>query len=206
MDLKELLGEAYQEGMTAEDVKAYFKKQVLESGEYVNKGKAEAEKKAAEDSLSELKKQLQEKMTEDEKKKAADVETQNLIKKLQEELAQSKSTMSRNTAQSSLAEAKIKAGIKDNDKDFEEFISNIAFEDNEKTDKVSKYISKIVASAYEAGKSETVKNKLGKMGTFKEGQDGTKGSEGEEKGAYGKELAQQTKVTIPNEKNFFERK
>lgn len=206
MDLKELLGEAYQEGMTAEDVKAYFKKQVLESGEYVNKGKADAERKAVEDSAAELRRQLQEKMTEDEKKKAADVDTQNLIKQLQEELAANKSAMSKKTAQGVLAEAKLKAGIKDNDKDFEDFISNIAFEDNDKTDKVSKYISKIVTSAYEAGKSETVKNKLGKMGTFKEGQDGTKGSEGEEKGAYGKELAQQTKVTIPNEKNFFERK
>lgn len=206
MDLKELLGEAYQEGMTAEDVKAYFKKQVLESGEYVNKGKADAERKAAEDSVAELRKQLQEKMTEDEKKKAADVDTQNLIKQLKAELAENKSAMSKKTAQGALADARIKAGIKDNDKDFEDFISNIAFEDNDKTDKVSKYISKIVTSAYEAGKSETVKNKLGKMGTFNEGQEGTKEKDGEEKGAYGKELAQQTKVEIPGEKNFFERK
>ena len=203
MDLKELLGEAYNEGMTAEDVKAIFKKQLLDSGEYVNKGKAEAERKAAEQNAAEYKRQLEAKMTEDEKKKVADADTQKLIKELREELAASKSAISKKTAQSSLAEAKLKAGIKDDDKDFEEFVTSISFEDNDKTDKISKYITKIVSNAYEVGKSEAVKNKLGKMGSFKT-EDGSK--EPNEKGSFGKELAQKTKVEIPGEKNFFERK
>ena len=62
----------------------------------------------------------------------------------------------------------------------------------------------IVSSAYEAGKSEAIKNKLGKMGSFKEGQDGD--GNGDEKGSYGKQLAQSTKTQQPEVKNFFERK
>ena len=45
MDLKELMGDAFKEDMTKEDVQAFFKKQVLATGEYTNSGKAKAEQK-----------------------------------------------------------------------------------------------------------------------------------------------------------------
>ena len=202
--LKELMGDAYKEGMTKEDVQSFFKKQVLSSGEYTNAGKAKAEKDDLTKQIASLQAQLDEKMTDDDKKKKADEDTRKLIEKLQKELAESKSSQSRMTASAALSEARIKAGIKDGDSEYDEFISSIAFEDNDKTGKVSKYISKIISSAYEAGKSEAVKNKLGKMGSFKEGQDG--GDGGDEKGSYGKQLAESTKTQQPQVKNFFERK
>lgn len=201
--LKELMGDAYKEGMTKEDVQAFFKKQVLASGEYTNAGKAKAEQKELNDKIADLQAQLETKMTDDDKKKKADEDTRKLIEKLQKELAESKSSQSKMTASAALSEARTKAGIKDGDTEYDEFISSIAFEDNDKTDKVSKYISKIISSAYEAGKSEAIKNKLGKMGSFKEGQDGDGSNE---KGAYGKELAQATKVETKVQKDFFERK
>ena len=161
--LKELMGDEYKEGMTKDDVQAFFKKQVLATGEYTNSGKAKAEQKQLNDKIAELQSQLEAKMTDDDKKKKAD-----------------------------------------EDKEYDEFLSGISFEDNDKTEKISKYISKIVSSAYEAGKSEAIKNKLGKMGSFKEGQDGD--GNGDEKGSYGKQLAQSTKTQQPEVKNFFERK
>lgn len=204
MDLKELMGDAYKEGITKEEVQDFFKKQVLSTGEYTNSGKAKAEQKELNDKIAELQAQLESKMTDDDKKKKADEDTKKLIEDLQKQLSESKSSLSKSNALSSLAEAKIKAGIKDNDKEYEEFISNISFEDSEKTDKISKYVSKIVANAYEVGKNEAIKNKLGKMGSFKEGQEG--GSDGDEKGSYGKKLAQSTKVEVKGKKDFFERK
>lgn len=201
--LKELMGDAYKENMTKEEVEAFFKKQVLSSGEYTNAGKAKAESKELNDKIADLQAQLDAKMTDDDKKKKADEDTKKLIEKLQKELAESKSSQSKMTANSALASIKAKAGIKDDDTEYDEFISSIAFEDNDKTDKVSKYISKIISSAYETGKSEAVKNKLGKMGSFKEGQDGDSSNE---KGAFGKELAQSTKVDTKVQKDFFERK
>ena len=201
MDLKELLGDAYKEDMTKEEVQDFFKKQVLASGEYTNSGKAKAEQKELNDKIADLKAQLESKMTDDDKKKKADEDTKKLIEDLQRQLSESKSSLSKSNALSSLAEAKIKAGIKDNDKEYDEFISNISFEDSEKTDKISKYVSKIVANAYEIGKNEAIKNKLGKMGSFKEGDDD--GGNGDEKGSFGKQLAQSTKVESKVEKDFF---
>ena len=204
MDLKELMGDAYKEGMTKEEVQDFFKKQVLATGGYINSGKAKAEQKELNDKIAELQAQLESKMTDDDKKKKADEDTKKLIEDLQKQLSESKSSLSRSNALSSLAEAKIKAGIKDNDKEYDDFVSSISFEDSEKTDKISKYVSKIVANAYEVGKNEAIKNKLGKMGSFKEGQDD--GSNGDEKGSFGKKLAQSTKVEVNGKKNFFERK
>ena len=132
----------------------------------------------------------QSKMTDDEKKQAQDKEMQKLVEKLQKELAQSNLTISKKTASGYLSNLKTRAGIKDDDTDFEDFISNIAFEDNDKTDKISKYIANMVTNAYETGKNDAVKGKLGKMGSFKEGQEGAS----LEKGAFGKELAETTKV------------
>lgn len=201
--LKELMGDAYRDDLTKEEIQAFFKKQVLSSGEYTNAGKAKAEKDDLNKQIASLQSQLEEKMTDDDKKKKADEDTRKLIENLQKQLAESKSSQSRMTASAALAGAKVKAGIKEDDTEYDEFISSIAFEDNEKTDKVSKYISKIISNAYEAGKSEAIKNKLGKMGSFKEGQDGD-GSQ--EKGAFGKELALATKVDTKVQKDFFERK
>lgn len=202
--LKELMGDEYKEDMTKDDVQAFFKKQVLSTGEYTNSGKAKAEQKQLNDKIAELQSQLEAKMTDDDKKKKADADTQKLIETLQQQLKESNMSLSKRTAIGALADAKTKAGIKDEDKEYDEFLSGISFEDNDKTEKISKYISKIVSSAYEAGKSEAIKNKLGKMGSFKEGQDGD--GNGDEKGSFGKQLAQSTKVEIKGEKNFFERK
>lgn len=201
MDLKELMGDSYKEDITEQEALDFFKKKILSTGEYTNSGKAKAEKQELNDKIADLQSQLESKMTDDDKKKKADEDTKKLIEDLQKQLAESKSSLSKSNALSSLAEAKIKAGIKDNDKEYDEFISNISFEDSEKTDKISKYVSKIVANAYETGKNEAIKNKLGKMGSFKEGQDN--GSNGDEKGSFGKQLAQDTKTESKVEKDFF---
>lgn len=203
MDLKELMGDAYKEDLTKEEIEAFFKKQVVSSGEYTNAGKAKAEKDELNKQIANLQAQLEEKMSDDDKKKKADEDTKKLIESLQKQLAESNASRSKMTANASLASIKAKAGIKDDDTEYDEFLSSIAFEDNDKTDKVSKYISKIISSAYETGKSEAIKNKLGKMGSFKEGQEGEGANE---KGSYGKQLAQATKVENKNEVNFFERK
>ena len=202
MDLKELMGDAYKEGITADEVQAYFKKQLLATGDYENKDKANADKKKLESQVAELQKQLAGKMTDDEKKEAQNTETQKLIEKLQKQLAESNLTIAKKTALGNLSESKGRIGIKDDDTDFDDFISSIAFEDNDKTNKVSKYVSSMVQKAYEIGKSEMTKDKLAKMGSFKEGQEGG----ADEKGAYGKELAQATKVDTKVQKDFFERK
>ena len=200
--LKEIMGESYKEGMSKDDVQNFFKKQVLSGGDYVNSGKANAEKKALNDQIASLQAELDAKMTDDDKKKKEEADTKKLIEKLQKELSESRSNQSKMSALAYLSEAKTQAGIQDGDTDFDNFISNIAFEDKDKTDNVSKYIATLVKNAYEAGKKTADKNELGKMGAFKAGSDA--GSE--DKGAFGKELAQSTKIETKGQKDFFERK
>lgn len=201
--LKEMMGSAYKEGITKDEVQAFFKKQVLDSGEYTNSGKAKAEQKELNDKIADLQAQLEAKMTDDDKKKKADADTQKLIENLQKQLSESKANQSKMSAISKLAEAKINAGIKDGDTEFDEFVTEISFEDGIKTDKISNYVSKLVKNAYEAGKTEAIKNKLGKLGSFKEDSDGDSDND---EGAFGRQLAQSTKRENRNEKNFFERK
>lgn len=202
--LKEIMGNAYKDGMSKDDITAFFKKQVLASGEYENAGKSKAEKKELADKVAELQAELEAKMTDDDKKKKADADMQKMVEQLQKQLAESKVNQSKMTALSALAEAKLKAGIKDDDTDFNEFVTGISFEDADKTSKLSKYVSQIVANAYEAGKSEAIKNKLGKMGSFKDGNGDSAGNK-EEKGAFGKELAKATNYQAPEAKDFFAR-
>lgn len=203
--LKEIMGDDYKDGMSKDDIQAFFKKQVLSSGEYTNSGKAKAEQKELNDKIAALQAELDSKMSDDEKNKKADADAKKLIEDLKKQLSESKSNQSKMAALSLLAEAKIKAGIKDGDTDFDDFVSGISFEDNDKTNKISKYISKIVADAYESGKNDAIKNKLGKMGSFKEG-DGNSNSSSDDKGSYGRELAKATSYQAPEAKNFFERK
>ena len=200
--LKETMGASYKEGMSKDDVQNFFKKQVLSGGDYVNSGKANAEKKALNDQIASLQAELDAKMTDDDKKKKEESDMKKKVEELQKELSESKSNQSKMSALAYLSEAKTQAGIQDGDTDFDNFIANIAFEDKDKTDNVSKYIASLVKNAYEAGKKISDTKDLGKMGAFNNGSS----SGSEDKGAFGKELAQSTSVSTKGQVDFFERK
>lgn len=166
-ELKQLMGESYHEGMTAADVQEYFKKSLLASGNYVNKEASEASIAKLQKELSEKDNQLKTKMTDDEKKEAAVqqqlAEFEELKKKYKEQAINS----NKYQALGITASVKEKAKLKDDDKEFEEFLSDISSEDSDKTIKISKYIAKLVNEAYENGKAEMTKMKMAKMGSFK---------------------------------------
>lgn len=198
-ELKQLMGENYHEGMTAADVQEYFKKSLLESGNYVNKAASEASIAKLQKELSEKDNQLKTKMTDDEKK-AAEVQQQlaefeELKKKYKEQAINS----NKYQALGITASVKEKAKIKDDDKDFDEFLSEISSEDSEKTMKISKYIAKIVNEAYENGKAEMTKMKMGKMGSFKK--DSETDSDGKDL-EWAKELAKSGSSKTKNDYYF----
>ena len=179
-EIKELLGESYHEGMTAKEVQEAFNKMLLNTGKYVNKDNADAQqrkiKEDYEKQISELNQTLNNKMTDDEKAKAAQKQKDEEFEAMKKMLAESKLNASLLNFKSNISDVKNLAGIEDGDEEFSKFISNATLEDNEKNDSVSKYINSIVKKAYEKGKSDAVKEQLGKMG-----KDG-KGSEGDDDG------------------------
>ena len=166
-ELKQLMGDSYHEGMTGAEVQEYFKKSLLESGNYVNKEASDASIAKLQKELADKNNQIKAKMTDDEKKNAEInqqlAEFEELKKKYKEQTISS----NKYQAQGLTASVKEKAKIKDDDKEFDEFLTSISNEDGEKTAKISKYIAKIVNAAYENGKAEMTKEKMAKMGSFK---------------------------------------
>lgn len=197
--LKELMGESYHEGITNEEIQTFFKNSVLGSGEYVNKSMAEAEKKKIQDELDKTKKSLGAKLTDDEKKAELDKEREAKIKELEELL--NKNALSTNSykAIGITAEARLNADIKDDDKEFEEFINNIVSDDEEKTKSISSYVNKIVKAAYEKGKADMTKNKMANMGNFKK--NGNNNGEGGEE-STGARLGKIASNSLKNETYF----
>lgn len=181
--MKQLMGEAYKEGMTQEEVQTFFKNQVLGDGKYVNKDMADAEQRKLREALDKANLDLQNKMTDDEKKAAADKALQDQLAELQRQLAEGKVNNSKYKAMSLTAKARNNAGIEDDDKDFSEFISSISTEDENATTKIASYVNTIIEKAYEKGKAEATKNKLGMMGNFNKGSG--------EAGANGKSQAEE---------------
>lgn len=199
--MKQLMGESYKEGMTQEEVQAFFKKQVLGDGKYVNKDMADAEKKKLQAALDKANQDLQNKMTDDEKKDAADKALQDELENLRKQLLEGKVNNSEYKATSITAKARLNSGIADDDKDFVDFIKSISSEDENKTSKIANYINTIVEKAYEKGKADVTKKKLGDMGNFNSG-DGSDGNGKSEAEQRAERLAKGTGSSVKNNVYF----
>ena len=156
--LKALLGENFQ------NAQEFFKGKVLATGEYVNKGKAEAEKNDIKKLLDAANQKIKDNMSEDEKKQADVKAKDDLIAQLQAQLQSNKVETSKSKAISGIAEATTLIGIKSDDKDFVAFIENISTDDTDKTISISQYVNKLIKDSYEKGKAEATKQNLGKIG------------------------------------------
>lgn len=180
--MKQIMGEQYKENMTQDEIQSFFKNQVLGDGKYVNKDMAEAEKNKLQAALDKANADLQNKMTDDEKKAAADKALQEQVKLLQQQLSEGKINNSKYKAMSLTAKCRANAGIEENDTEFSALIDVISGEDEVVTTKMATYINTLVEKAYEKGKSDITKTKLGNMGNFKtgEGSDGNAKTEAEQ--------------------------
>lgn len=199
-ELKQLLGENYHEGMTAQEVQQYFQKSVLESGNYVNKQMAEAEQNKLKKQLEEKENALQAKLTDEEKSALAQAAKDRELQDLKDLLA--KNTLSANNykAFGMTAEARLNAGIKDDDAEFTNFLKGIVNDDEAKTTELSSYINKIVKAAYEKGKADITKNKMANMGNFNKNEN----NDGEEKGSFGAQLAKNAIASKNKNNSYFQ--
>lgn len=185
-EIKELLGDNYHEGMTAQEVQSAFNKMLLSTGKYVNKDNADAQARQIEKDLKaqidELNSSLNSKMSDEEKLKAAQKKRDDEFEEMKKLLAQTRMSSNKDKVENNISEARIITGIEPDDESYAEFILNIVSEDNEKSTKVSKYINEMVKKAYEKGKSDSIKDGLGKMGKDGKGQkEDDEGSEIESK-------------------------
>lgn len=175
-NLKDMLGEAYHDGITAEEVNTFFagkKFADLSTGLYVDKNKYDRDIQALNTTISEKNNELSAKMTDDEKKKASDKQKDDEIQRLTKLLKENTLTTNRNIAENTISSVKSLLGIKDDDADFNTFVGNITSEDNVKTTSISEYIKTLTTKAYEKGTKDATRDA---MGNFGKGQGGSPSS------------------------------
>lgn len=191
-ELQQLMGDAYKEGMTLEDVSAFFKGKKfadLSTGNYVDKNKYNNEVSTLKGQLENVQKELNTKMTDEEKIAQSQKDKDAQIEELKKLLAANTISGNKNLVVSELTKARDTLGIKSDDKDFVSFVDNITVEDTDKSNTVAKYVSQLVANAYEKGKQDATKDAMGNFGKGKSG-----GSDGKDDiGSLGKKLAEQNK-------------
>ena len=183
-NLKGLLGEAYHEGITAEEVNSFFAGKNfadLSTGQYVDKAKHDREIQNLNATLTEKTNALNAKLTDDEKASAARDADKKEIARLTELLKQNTLTSNKNLAFGSLANVKTILGLKDDDADYGAFMNNIV---------------------YEKGKKDALKDSMGKFGKQ---QKGDAGDGSKEVNNLGAKLAKQSVVGATQTVDYFKR-
>ena len=205
MNLKEMLGDAYKEGMTFEEVSNFFEGKKfadLSTGNYVDKNKYESEVNSLKTQLSEKDTALKNRMSDDEKVKLAQQEKDAEIEKLKTMLTNTAITGNKNTVNGITLSAREILGLDANDENYVSFVDNITTEDDTKSTSIATYVTKLVKDAYEKGKKDATKDDMGSMGKGK-GNDNGQSNPKDELGEFGKKLAS---MSAPKEKfDYFKR-
>ena len=205
MNLKEVLGDAYKEGMTFEEVSNFFEGKKfadLSTGNYVDKNKYESEVNSLKTQLSEKDTALKNRMSDDEKIKLAQQEKDAEIERLKTMLTNIAITGNKNTVNGITLSAREILGLDANDENYVSFVNNITTEDDTKSANIATYVAKLVKDAYEKGKKDATKDDMGNLGKGK-GNDNGQSNPKDELGEFGKKLAS---MSAPKEKfDYFKR-
>lgn len=201
-ELQKLLGDAYKEGMTIEEINAALQGKKfadLSTGNYVDKNKYDADIKAKTDELNQKAQELASKMTDDEKAKADVAAKDKLIATLQQKIKEDAINSSKTNATAILAANKKLLGIKDDDTSYDDFIASISSENFETTKTIATYINKLVTDSYEKGKKDSGKDSLG---NFAKGVSTSSSAQGNDVGKLGTELAKASNGSVDSNLYF----
>lgn len=205
-NLKGVMGEAYHEGITAEEVNTFFAGKNfadLSTGQYVDKNKYDRDIQALNTTITEKQNALNAKLTDDEKASQAREADKQKIAELTQLLQQNTITSNKTMAGGLLAQAKSILGLKDEDADYTSFIDSIVSDDANKTNKIARYVAKLTKDAYDKGKQDAIKDKMGQFGNQNKG-DGDDGSNGVD--GLGKQLAKASMSKVNKEQvDYFKR-
>jgi hypothetical protein len=206
MNLKDLLGSNYHEGMTFDEISnvlADKKLADLSTGAYVDKNKYDADIKAKDSEIQKKAQELSAKMTADEKAQAEEAKKDALIEELKKQILDSNIYNSKSTAESILAGSKTILGIKDDDTAYQNFIGSISTDNLESTKVVATYINKLVQDSYKKGKDDASKNNLG---AFSKGVGSAETGDGKPINNYGAQLAKMNTIKNVDSNLYFKDK
>lgn len=206
MNLKDLLGTNYHDGMTFEEISAALSNMKLvdlSTGAYVDKYKYEADIKAKDTELQKKSQELNARMTADEKAQAEEAEKNKLIESLRQQIQDAAISNSRSVADSILASSRNTLGIDSGDEGYTSFIGSISSASLDDTKTVATYINKLITDSYQKGKSDATKDS---MGAFSKGVSTAATDAGKTPvGSYGAELAKMETAKAVDSNLYFKR-
>ena len=204
MNLKELMGDAFKDGITVEEITNFFEGKKfadLGTGQYVDKNKFDNTVNDLTKKLTDANNQLNAKLSDDEKAQQAQQEQIAEIERLKKLLSENTINGNKNTIVSVLASTRETLGVDVADKDFTKFVENITTEDSSKSTEIANYVAKVVKNAYDKGKQDATKDAMGDFGKGK-GQQGA--DPDDEIGKMGKKLANLNNKNAKKTYNYFE--
>ena len=199
MDLKEMLGDAFREDMSIDEINTALsgkKFADLSTGNYVDVNKYKADLQAKDSEIQKKAEALSQKMNADEKKAAEDAEKDELIKRLEQQIKNQTIDTNRTKAETLTTDVRTILDIKADDEGYKGLLDTLSNIDGDNPSAVATYINKLVKESYEKGKKDATKDNLGKFADGV-GKQSTPGKE--EVGSFGKKLAESSKPSIdPN--------
>lgn len=190
MNLQEMLGDAFHEGITVDEINTALsgkKFADLSTGNYVDVNKYKADLQAKDGEIQKQAEALHQKMTDDEKKAAAVAEKDDYIKRLEEQVRNQAIDTNRTKAQTLTNDVRTILDIKDGDESYDSFLNTLSNVEGDQSSKVAAYVNKLVKESYEKGKKDATKDSLGK---FSDGVGKQGSTPKDEVGSFGKQLAQ----------------
>ena len=169
-ELQALMGDSYKEGMTAEEIGAFFKGKKfadLSTGNYVDKSKYDNQINNLNSKLSAKEKELNDRLSDEEKNARASQEQATRIEELEKLLKENTISGNKNVVNSILQGSRDILGIQSTDKDFTAFVDNITTDDSNKSSEIANYLVKVIKDAYDKGKQDATKDAMGDFGRQK---------------------------------------
>lgn len=199
MNLQEMLGDAFHEDMSLDEINTALsgkKFADLSTGNYVDAHKYQADLEAKTNELTNVRKQLDAKMSDSEKEAASREADKAKIKELEEFIKNQNVASNRDRVEALTGDIKSILGIEANNEEYGKMLSVLSQNETENARSMATYINKIVKESYEKGKKDANKDNLG---NFSSGV-GTGATEKQStEGDFGKMLAESGKPKIdPN--------
>ena len=204
MNLQEMLGDSFHEGMTIDEINTALsgkKFADLSTGQYVdaNKYKADIASKNAE--LAKKQEEINSKLTADEKTQADIKADKDRIKQLEQQIEQQRVSSNVDGVKALTSSVLSTLEIKNDDVDYNAMVDVLSKIDSDNARKTATYINKLVKDAYEKGKTDADKNNLGGFGAGV----GKPSTSGSVVGKFGADLAKEMTSSNVDPEYYFKK-
>lgn len=206
MNIQDMIGDSFHEGMSIDEInEALSNKKFadLSTGNYVDANKYKADLQAKDNELNNVKKELNSRMSGEEKAASDSAADKARIQELEDFIRKQTISTNRDKVEALTSDVRGILNIKTEDKDYSSMLDVLSNGETEQIRNLATYINKIVKDSYEKGKQDASRDNLGSFanGVGKTSSPNAK----DEVGSLGKELAHQLTANRVDPNLYFKR-